>query len=122
MGTGQRASAREQRRAAEIPGAGAYNPRTQDTLGRQLLSTRRSSATVRFGTSTRDQAARVAISKEHDKGGAGRDSPGPGTAGQNKGVGAQVSTVVCVCVCAFVCVCVLCVFVCVLGVEVIIDR
>ena len=51
-------------------------------LGKQVLGPKRSAATAKFGSSTRDGANKVFISAEHDKTSCGLASPGPGTANQ----------------------------------------
>lgn len=51
--------------------------------------TTRGSPTVKFGTSTRDQDAKVFISLEHEKGAFGTQSPGPVTAAPVSALGKQ---------------------------------
>ena len=64
--------------AVPVPGPGAY--RIQTAVGVQVVSTKPSLPKFGFGTSNRDHAAKVFVSKEHaatESG--GRDAPGPGT-------------------------------------------
>lgn len=66
------------RRAKEQPGAGDYNQ--GPACGRQQVSTKKSLPLYSFGASTRDQAGRVYLTREHEKGQVGASSPGPTTA------------------------------------------
>ena len=51
-------------------------------IGSQVLSLKRTGSATRFGSSTRDNASKVYISAEHEKGSVGLASPGPCTAVQ----------------------------------------
>ena len=58
-------------------------------LGRQVPSTKKSTAVVRFGQASRDASSKIYISAEHDKTSAGSCSPGPTTAAQKPAYGPQ---------------------------------
>ncbi|EFN54696.1 hypothetical protein CHLNCDRAFT_53027 [Chlorella variabilis] len=94
MPKGQRFVDNDVREAAQKPGAGAYN--VPSSIGGQAdkaavaASTLRNSPTIRFGTSTRDQDAKVFISQEHEKGSYGSCSPGPVTANPASSMGRQI--------------------------------
>lgn len=63
----------------EVPSlAGQY--RLPGSIGSQVLSLKRTGSATRFGSSTRDNASKVYISAEHEKGFVGLASPGPCTA------------------------------------------
>ncbi|KAL4853952.1 Cytosolic endo-beta-N-acetylglucosaminidase 2 [Chlorella vulgaris] len=94
MPKGDRFTDNDVREAAGKPGAGAYN--LPSSIGNKTdksaasASTLRNSPTIRFGTSTRDQDAKVFISQEHEKGSYGSCSPGPITANPASSMGRQV--------------------------------
>lgn len=73
--------------ADEVPGAGHY--KAPDSVGKQYSSRRRNAALPGFGTSTRENCAKVFISHEHGKVAANGVSPGPTTADPYHGVGKQ---------------------------------
>ncbi len=86
----------------------------------QIVSLRKNVPRIGFGTSDRDDALKVFISAEHEKGCYGRESPGPcaykpvgGPALQvwGWGGGGLFFFFLCICVRVFVCVC-LCICVC----------
>ena len=61
--------------AGEVgPGKYSINP----AVGNQVVSNKPSLPRFGFGTGTRDVAAKVYISPEHDKVSGGRNAPGPG--------------------------------------------
>lgn len=60
------------------PGAGAYEA-TVNSFGKQFLSNRASLPSAKIGTSRRDDAKKVFISKEHEKSCYGEIGPGPAT-------------------------------------------
>ncbi len=60
--------------------AGQY--RLPSGIGSQVQSLKRTGSATRFGSSTRDNASKVYISAEHEKGSVGLASPGPCTAVQ----------------------------------------
>ncbi|CAD7699537.1 unnamed protein product, partial [Ostreobium quekettii] len=69
------------------PGAGAYkNP---SGVGRQVDSTRDTAPRTAFGTSSRDDIAKVFISTDHEKVNFGNDSPGPSVYNIPPGLGRQ---------------------------------
>ena len=63
--------------SAWVPGPGAYA--ITPSVGAQVSSKKPSLPRFGFGTSNRDDAAKVYISAEHDALSGGRDAPGPGT-------------------------------------------
>lgn len=83
MATGERWGGRAESAAAALPGAGQYftTQQAQHAPG--------AGPGAKFGTSTRDQEARVFISREHERGAGGGCSPGPVTAAPASGLGRQ---------------------------------
>lgn len=71
---------------SSAPGPGAY--RQGAATGKQLISTKKSSESVVFGTSTRDQVAKVYM-EDADKAFYGLESPGPGAYATLGAVGRQ---------------------------------
>ena len=63
--------------AGAVPGPGAYT--ITPAVGNQVSSMKPSLPRFGFGTSTRDNAAKVYISAEHEKVMGSSDAPGPGT-------------------------------------------
>ncbi|PRW45654.1 histidine triad (HIT) [Chlorella sorokiniana] len=88
MPRGQRFVDNDVREAAQKPGAGAYT--VPSTIGGSPV--KRNSPTVKFGSGTRDQANRLFISAEHEKGSFGTCSPGPVTANPASSMGRQVQS------------------------------
>lgn len=76
----------------DFPGAGTYGLGT-NAVGKQPLSTRTTLPMAKIGTSNRDGAAKVFISKEHEKSGYGKLSPGPTTAKQIDSFGIQTLSI-----------------------------
>eukprot|EP00798_Chlamydomonas_sp_ICE-L_P011851 gene11851-14956_t len=72
----------------DFPGAGAYGTGIS-SMGIQPSSSKKTLPNPKIGTSTRDAANKVFISKEHEKGMFGRDTPGPTTAPRIDSVGNQ---------------------------------
>lgn len=70
----------EEKRAAAIPGPGAYSLDGEGGVGRQLTSWRTSGASYGFGTADRDLTAKVFISSQHAKVTNVDASPGPASA------------------------------------------
>lgn len=66
------------RRAKEQPGAGDYAQSV--ACGKQQLSIKKTLPLYSFGSSNRDQAGKVYMSREHEKSQKGDCSPGPITA------------------------------------------
>mmetsp|Transcript_4343 Transcript_4343/g.9399 ORF Transcript_4343/g.9399 Transcript_4343/m.9399 type:complete len:303 (+) Transcript_4343:168-1076(+) len=62
----------------DMPGVGTYAS-NYNALGKQALSTKKSLPAPKIGTSQRDAAKKIFISKEHEKGAYGEMSPGPVT-------------------------------------------
>jgi hypothetical protein len=62
----------------EQPGAGDYNQ--VGACGQQQLSSKKTLPLYSFGSATRDQAGKVYLTREHEKGQKGDSSPGPVTA------------------------------------------
>eukprot|EP00892_Ulva_mutabilis_P007404 jgi/Ulvmu1/5035/UM021_0052.1 len=89
LGFGKRFNYDFVKRAKEQPGAGEYKGE-QPACGRQALSKKKSLPLYSFGTSDRDQARKVYMSREHEKGQKGDFSPGPTTAQQWSGSGRQI--------------------------------
>ena len=58
------------------PGPGAY--KMPSSLSRQFVSTKKSAASPRFGSSTRDNTQKLFMTTAHEKIHYGRHSPGPG--------------------------------------------
>ena len=58
--------------------------------GEQLVSQRKTAPRLRFGTSDRDDALKIFISPEHEKGAYGRESPGPCAYRPPQSVGPEV--------------------------------
>lgn len=81
LGFGKRFQYDFVKRAKEQPGAGEY-VKDSNACGKQHLSVKKSMPLYSFGTSDRDQAAKMFLSKEHEKGQSGNMSPGPTTAQQ----------------------------------------
>lgn len=81
LGCGKRFNYDFVKRAKEQPGAGEYKDE-QPACGKQALSKKKSLPLYSFGTSDRDQARKVYMSREHEKGQKGDFSPGPTTAQQ----------------------------------------
>ena len=79
LGHGSRFNYDFVRRAKEQPGAGEYNQ--GGACGRQQLSSKKSLPLYSFGSATRDQAGKVYLTREHEKGQKGDSSPGPVTSG-----------------------------------------
>ena len=79
LGYGKRFNYDFVKRAKEQPGAGEY-VKDSNACGKQPLSVKKSMPLYSFGTSDRDQAAKMFLSKEHEKGQSGNMSPGPTTA------------------------------------------
>lgn len=79
LGHGSRFNYDFVRRAKEQPGAGEYDQ--GGACGRQQLSSKKSLPLYSFGSATRDQAGKVYITREHEKGQKGDSSPGPVTSG-----------------------------------------
>jgi hypothetical protein len=71
----------------DTPGAGTY--KLPDSVGRQVQTRKKNAASIGFGTSTRDNCAKVFISNEHGKASANAVSPGPVTANLYNGTGKQ---------------------------------
>jgi hypothetical protein len=78
MGYGTRFNYDFVRRAKEQPGAGDYNQSV--ACGKQPLSMKKTLPLYSFGSSNRDQAGKVYMSREHEKSQKGASSPGPITA------------------------------------------
>jgi hypothetical protein len=78
LGCGKRFNYDFVKRAKEQPGAGDYNQTV--SCGKQQLSMKKSLPLYSFGTSSRDQAGKVYLTREHEKGQKGDCSPGPVTA------------------------------------------
>jgi hypothetical protein len=93
LGYGKRFQYDFVKRAKEQPGAGEY-VKDSNACGKQPLSMKKSMPLYSFGTSDRDQAAKLFLSKEHEKGQKGSMSPGPTTAEQVCGF-QQLSKVTC---------------------------
>lgn len=81
LGCGKRFNYDFVKRAKAQPGAGEYKSELS-ACGKQALSKKKSLPLYSFGTSDRDQAAKVYMSREHEKGQKGDFSPGPTTAQQ----------------------------------------
>ena len=62
--------------AVRAPGPGTYS--ITAAVGTQVSSSKPSLPRFGFGTGNREHAAKVFISKEHEKVTGGRDAPGPG--------------------------------------------
>lgn len=60
--------------------------------GEQLVSRRKTAPRIRFGTSDRDDALKIFISPEHEKGAFGRESPGPCAYKPLQSIGPQVGS------------------------------
>lgn len=73
--------------ARDVPGAGTY--KTFDALGRQTLSSKKTLPSAKIGTGTRDAFKKIFISKEHEKGAFGENSPGPVTSQFVSSIGTQ---------------------------------
>jgi hypothetical protein len=78
MGYGTRFNYDFVRRAKDQPGAGDYNQSV--ACGKQTLSMKKTLPLYSFGSSNRDQAGKVYVSREHEKSQKGSSSPGPVTA------------------------------------------
>eukprot|EP00798_Chlamydomonas_sp_ICE-L_P016024 gene16024-22162_t len=76
QGTAERFADKDTRR--DFPGAGTYGVGTP-AVGKQPNSTKRTQQNAKIGTSTRDGASKVFVSKEHEKSQHGRNTPGPTT-------------------------------------------
>jgi hypothetical protein len=81
LGYGKRFQYDFVKRAKEQPGAGEY-VKDSNACGKQHLSIKKSMPLYSFGTSDRDQAAKMFLSKDHEKSQKGWLSPGPTTAEQ----------------------------------------
>jgi hypothetical protein len=79
LGYGKRFNYDFVKRAKEQPGAGEYGKEV-GACGKQTLSIKKSMPLYSFGSSDRDQAKKIFLSKEHEKGQRGEFSPGPTTA------------------------------------------
>lgn len=62
----------------DFPGAGTYGPGVP-AIGKQPISSKRTLPHAKIGTSTRDGAGKVFVSKEHEKSQHGKITPGPTT-------------------------------------------
>lgn len=78
LGYGKRFNYDFVKRAKEQPGAGDYDQTA--ACGKQQLSVKKTLPLYSFGSSTRDQAGKVYLTREHEKGQKGDSSPGPITA------------------------------------------
>lgn len=81
LGFGKRFNYDFVKRAKEQPGAGEYQGELP-ACGKQTLSKKKTLPLYSFGTSDRDQAKKVYVSRDHEKGQKGDFSPGPTTAQQ----------------------------------------
>ena len=88
MGKSERFTYDHVKRAAGTPSPGSYD--VTAAIGPQNSSTKPSTPRFGFGTSTRDHAAKVYISSEHEKVTGGRDAPGPGAYPIGSMTGAQI--------------------------------
>lgn len=70
----RRFDSRDTRR--DYPAAGAYES-AYNSVGRQFLSNKKTVSSTKIGTSNRDAANKIFISKEHEKSAYGMNSPGP---------------------------------------------
>jgi len=77
-----------ERRAAALPGAGAYVQTV--AIGKQPNSRNQTMPKYGFGSSTRDNASKVFISKTHEKSSGGKEGPGPQAYESRSGIGRQV--------------------------------
>ena len=95
FGTNERfqREARQLGDAAELPGPGSYSADT--TLGTQRSSRLVTQPAFGFGSSNREQSARVFVSEFHSKSSSSGDyskSPGPGVYALSSSIGSQAST------------------------------
>lgn len=88
MGKSERFTYDHVKRAAGTPSPGSYD--VTAAIGPQNSSTKPSTPRFGFGTSTREHAAKVYISSEHEKVTGGRDAPGPGAYPIGSMTGAQI--------------------------------
>ncbi|KAG1675250.1 hypothetical protein FOA52_016281 [Chlamydomonas sp. UWO 241] len=70
------------------PAPGSYDTTTM-SRAQQSLSTHASTTMIGMGTSSRNGAGRLYISREHDRCSAGAVSPGPASTGPNSAIGRQ---------------------------------
>lgn len=85
QGTEQRFTNRSTGR--DVPGAGTY--KTYGAIGQQALSNKKTLPAPKIGTGSRDAFKRIFISKEHEKGAFGENSPGPVTSQFVSAIGPQ---------------------------------
>lgn len=81
-----------QKEDKDKPGVGAYTV-NNDALGKQALSSKRTLPSAKIGTSNRDVAKKIFISKEHEKAAFGELSPGPVTSNMVNSFGSQTLSV-----------------------------
>uniref|UniRef100_A0A7S0RKV2 Flagellar associated protein n=1 Tax=Chlamydomonas leiostraca TaxID=1034604 RepID=A0A7S0RKV2_9CHLO len=74
------------------PGVGAYTV-NNNAMGKQTLSNKKTLPSPKIGTSNRDAAKKIFISKEHEKGAYGEWSPGPVTSKVVNSFGTQALSV-----------------------------
>lgn len=77
----------EKNGAKDTPGAGSY--KCAEAFGKQALSNRATGSQAKMGTSQRDAAKKIFISREHEKSQYGELSPGPATAPVVNSFGSQ---------------------------------
>ncbi|KAL6748123.1 flagellar associated protein [Haematococcus lacustris] len=82
----------KQRHDGEKPGAGTYAVNAA-ALGKQTMSSKRTLPSPKIGTTERDAASKVFISKEHEKSQFGLTSPGPTTSNVINAFGSQVQSI-----------------------------
>lgn len=92
FGTEQRGDHRHEKAKAGLPGPGAYD--MDSTLGSQSSSAIPTAACFGFGSSNREQSARLFISQLHSStnGGAHSASPGPSMYTLNPSIGKQMTS------------------------------
>lgn len=74
-----------------VPGAGTYQQ--FQALGKQPLSNKKTLPAVKIGTGQRDAFKKIFISKDHEKGAFGENSPGPVTSKFVSSIGSQTLSV-----------------------------
>mmetsp|Transcript_21776 Transcript_21776/g.37140 ORF Transcript_21776/g.37140 Transcript_21776/m.37140 type:complete len:301 (+) Transcript_21776:54-956(+) len=88
QGTSERFRHKEDK---DMPGVGAYTMNV-NAIGKQMQSSKQTLPSAKIGTSDRDAAKKVFISKEHEKASFGLFSPGPVTGVSVNSFGNQTSS------------------------------
>ncbi|PNW81824.1 hypothetical protein CHLRE_06g261900v5 [Chlamydomonas reinhardtii] len=78
---------RDRSPSKDVPGAGTY--KTYGAIGQQTLSQKKTLPSPKIGTGHRDAFKKIFISKEHEKGAFGENSPGPVTSQFVSSIGPQ---------------------------------